>query len=118
MRNAKDFDVAGVGLLEAGDQAKAGGLARAGWAEHREELAAGDGECDVVDSADITEVARHAIEGNGLGHFRPCTRGALSPGGTPCDISGLLPHARSGPRRLFAAARHAEESQRPPRIAM
>ena len=54
---AEDLDVALVGLLEAGDQAQAGGLARARRPEHGEELAFGDVERDAIDGADRAEVA-------------------------------------------------------------
>ena len=56
---------AGGRLLEAGDQSQARGLARAGGAEHGEELARRDVEIDAVDRADGAEVALDAAEGDG-----------------------------------------------------
>ena len=55
---AENLDMALVGLLEAGDEAQAGGLARARGAEHGEELALGDVEGDAVDGPDRAEMAR------------------------------------------------------------
>ena len=66
---AENLDAAGCRLLEAGDQAQAGGLARAGWSEHGEELALADVEVDGIDGPDRAEVARHLLEGDGWGHL-------------------------------------------------
>ncbi len=57
-----DLDAAGVRLLEPGDQAQAGRLARTGWAEQGEELAVRDLEAHAVDGADLAEVATHGGE--------------------------------------------------------
>src|SRR5439155_25786198 len=46
---AGQHDTASAGLLEAGDRAQGRGLAAAGRAEQREELAASDAEADAVD---------------------------------------------------------------------
>ncbi|MCY1306980.1 hypothetical protein D9M70_568730 [compost metagenome] len=54
---AVDADGAGRGLLEAGDQAQASGLARARWAEHGEELAVLDIDGYPVDGLDLAELA-------------------------------------------------------------
>ena len=50
---AAEEDLAGVGLLEARDHAQGRRLARARGPEHREELAAGDLEVDMVDGDDV-----------------------------------------------------------------
>ena len=71
---AENLDAAGCRLLEAGDQAQAGGLARAGWPEHGEELTLADVEIDSVDSPDRAEVTRHLLEGDGCGHKRTFLR--------------------------------------------
>src|SRR6185437_9343287 len=69
---AENLDMTLVGLLEAGDEAQARGLARARGAEHGEELAFGDVERDAVDGADRAEPAAdvHKPDGwrHGLGH--------------------------------------------------
>ena len=54
---AVEEDPARVGLLEAGDQAQAGRLARARRPEQREELAVVDLEAHLVDGADVAEAA-------------------------------------------------------------
>ena len=64
-RLAEDLDMAGRRLLEAGDQAQAGRLARARRPEHGEELARRDVEVDAVDGADGAEMAGDAAEGDG-----------------------------------------------------
>ena len=56
-RLAEDLDTARRRLLEAGDQAQAGGLARARWPEHGEELARRDVEVDAIDGAHRAEMA-------------------------------------------------------------
>jgi len=50
-RLAEDGDSAGGRLLEAGDQPEAGGLARTGRPEHREEFAGRDVEVELIDGA-------------------------------------------------------------------
>ncbi|MNO97278.1 hypothetical protein D3C76_889790 [compost metagenome] len=55
--DAMDADRAAVRLLEAGDQAQAGGLARTGRPEHGEEFAVIDVDADLVDGLDLAEAA-------------------------------------------------------------
>ena len=59
---AENLDMAAGRLLEAGDQAQAGRLARARRPEHGEELAVGDVERDIIDRAHRAEMARHVLE--------------------------------------------------------
>ena len=65
---AENLDMTFVRLLEAGNQAQAGGLARAGRPEHGEELAFSDVESDAIDGADRAEVAAAVDESNGWRH--------------------------------------------------
>ena len=83
---AENLDVAGGRLLEAGDQAKAGRLARAGRAEHGEELARPDVEVDGVDGLHRAEMARDLFEGDGWGHVNELLREAC-----PASRRHLLP---------------------------
>ena len=53
------------GLLEAGDHAQRRGLARAGRAEHREELAVRDVEVDAGDRLHVAEALDHAFQPHG-----------------------------------------------------
>ncbi len=89
---AENLDMALVRLLEAGDEAQAGGLARARGPEHGEELTFGDVERDAVDGADRAEPAAdvHEPDGwrHGLGH-RGSGPGFRGPGRS-CR-SGYLP---------------------------
>lgn len=55
---------AGTGLLEPGDQPQHGGLARAGGAEHREELAVVDVQGEVVHGDDIAEALGQSAQGD------------------------------------------------------
>ena len=59
--HARDLDGAGLGLLEAGDQAQQRRLAAAGRAEQGDELAALDAELRVVDGPDGAEALRNAV---------------------------------------------------------
>ena len=72
-----ELDAPAVGALEAGDQPQAGRLARAGRAEHREELVLGDLEVDAVDGHDLAVCLARADEAHGgvpvTGHRRSCT---------------------------------------------
>jgi len=68
---AEDLDMAACGLLEAGNQPEAGGLAGTGRAEHGEELAGRDLQIDAIHSADLAEMARHLLETNGGHWFLP-----------------------------------------------
>jgi len=61
-------DGASTGLLEAGDQAQAGGLARAGRAEHGEEFAILDVDGHPIDGFDVAERAGHIGELHCKGH--------------------------------------------------
>ncbi|MNU01598.1 hypothetical protein D3C72_2450480 [compost metagenome] len=63
-----DADGTRAGLLEAGDQAQAGGLARARWAEHGEELAVLDIDGYPVDGLDLAELAGNLGELDGKCH--------------------------------------------------
>ena len=93
-RLAEDLDVAGGRLLEAGDQAQAGGLARAGGAEHGEELARRDVEIDAVDRAHGAEVARDARkETAGVsGHDAPGSQASMPLGnGAAQGVGRALP---------------------------
>ena len=65
---AEDLDMALVRLLEAGNEAQAGRLARARRAEHGEEFAFHDVEGDAIDGADRAEVAGDVDESNGRRH--------------------------------------------------
>src|SRR5262245_34041454 len=65
---AEDFDVARRRLLETGDQAQAGCLARARRAEHGEEFTLGDLERHIIDGAHAAEVPRHMLETDGGDH--------------------------------------------------
>ncbi|MNN42007.1 hypothetical protein D3C81_1561590 [compost metagenome] len=66
---AVDADGAGRGLLETGDQAQAGGLARAGRAEHGEEFAVLDVNGHPVNGLHVAELAGDLGELNsGGGH--------------------------------------------------
>ncbi|MNO63306.1 hypothetical protein D3C76_540120 [compost metagenome] len=60
-----DADRTAGGLLEACDQAQAGGLARAGRAEHGEEFAIDDVDADLVDGLDLAEGAGNLGELDG-----------------------------------------------------
>ncbi|MCY1185971.1 hypothetical protein D9M73_267960 [compost metagenome] len=60
-----DADRAAGGLLEACDQAQAGGFARAGRAEHGKELAIDDVDADLVDGLDLAEGAGNLGELDG-----------------------------------------------------
>ncbi|MNW08130.1 hypothetical protein D3C71_2048600 [compost metagenome] len=60
-----DADRAAVRLLEAGDQAQAGGLARTGRPEHGEEFAVIDVDADLVDGLDLAEGAGNLGELDG-----------------------------------------------------
>ena len=62
---AEDLDMPLVGLLEAGDQPQASGLAGAGGAKHGEELAFADVEGDAVGRPDVAEMARDVDEFDG-----------------------------------------------------
>ena len=86
---AVDLDAAAGRLLESGDQAQAGGLARTGRTEHGEELAVRDLERDLADGEHVAERPADRME-------RDRRRGRAGRGGT-----------QGGPR-----------DQRPPRIAM
>ncbi|MNI85739.1 hypothetical protein D3C73_1427610 [compost metagenome] len=55
--DAMDEDRAAVGLLETRYKAQAGGLARAGGAEHRKELTIDDVDADLVNGLDLAEGA-------------------------------------------------------------
>ena len=66
---SEQLDRARIGLLEAGDQPQAGGLARAGRAEHREEFSFGDVEVDAVHRADRAEMTGDAPEAYGRSLF-------------------------------------------------
>ncbi len=59
---AVDTDRAGTGLLEPGDQPQAGGLARAGWAQHGKELAVLDINGDPVNGLHIAELTGYLGE--------------------------------------------------------
>ncbi|MDT4863060.1 hypothetical protein FQZ97_977490 [compost metagenome] len=72
---AMDADGAGSGLLEAGDQAQAGGLARAGRAEHGEEFAVPDIDGHPVDGLHIAELAGDLGELNSGGGHGERSRG-------------------------------------------
>ena len=65
---AENLDMPLVRLLEAGNEAQAGGLAGARRPEHGEELAFGDVEGDAVDGADRAEMAAAVDESNGGRH--------------------------------------------------
>ena len=74
---AVELDAPGVGLFEAGDDAQQRGLAAAGRAQQRHQLAGGDVQADVVERlegakalADLVDDDAHAV--------CPCGRGALS----------------------------------------
>ena len=70
-----------VGPLEAGDHAQQGRLARAGRAEHREELAVGDLEIDAVGGHDRAEAFADAGEAHrGCAGTRAGTRGDVARG--------------------------------------
>ncbi len=60
-----DADRTAGGLLEACDQAQAGGLARARGAEHGEEFAIDDVDADLVDGLDLAEGAGNLGELDG-----------------------------------------------------
>ena len=78
---AVDQDLALVRLLEAGDHPQRRRLAAAARAEHREELALGDVEVDVVDGGEVAE----ALD-DGRGARR--SAGPLGPSG--CRPSSLV----------------------------
>ena len=59
---AGEGDAAGVGALDAGDEAQRGGLAGAGGAEQDDEFAVGDGEREVADGAGAAEALGEAVE--------------------------------------------------------
>ena len=59
---AVDHQPAGVGRLEAGQQAQQGGLAAARAAQKREQLAAFDDEVDIVDGRDRAEAFGDAFD--------------------------------------------------------
>ena len=59
---AVEFDASGVGLLEAGDHAQGGGLAAAGSAEQRIELAGRDVEVDTGYRGDPVERLDQLLE--------------------------------------------------------
>ncbi|MNN47592.1 hypothetical protein D3C81_1620200 [compost metagenome] len=65
---AMDADGAGGRLLEAGDQAQAGGLAGTGRAEHGEELAVTDFDGYPVDGTHVAVVTADVGELDGCGH--------------------------------------------------
>ncbi|MNT46157.1 hypothetical protein D3C72_1827840 [compost metagenome] len=65
---AMNADAAGAGLLETGDQAQAGGLARARGTEHGEELAILDVDGHPVDGLDLAEDAGDTGELHCEGH--------------------------------------------------
>jgi hypothetical protein len=56
---AEDLDVAFGGLLESGDEAQAGGLARTGRPQHGKKLAIENLQIDPVQGFHITVVTRH-----------------------------------------------------------
>ena len=110
---AEDFDMAGVRLLEAGDEAQARRLAGAGGAEHGEELARQDGEVDAVHRLHRPEVPRHAARSGRQGLLGRCRswrawdRGCS--GRFKCaSYSGLTPLDSS----ISALARHPEVAVR------
>ena len=74
---AVEQDAAGAQLLEAGEQAQQRGLAAAGGAEQREELALPDVEGEVFDRADRAEALGHALEAHQRG--RPPAGAASRP---------------------------------------
>src|SRR4029078_12238844 len=65
---AEDLDVTFCRLLETGNEAQAGGLARAGRAEHSEEFALGDIEGHAVDGPHRPKMAADIHESNGRRH--------------------------------------------------
>src|SRR5262245_23479705 len=66
---AEDLDVTFCRLLETGNEAQAGGLARAGRAEHGEEFALGDIEGHAVDGPHRAEMAADIREFDGWRHW-------------------------------------------------
>ena len=64
---AADPDLAGIGLVEAGDQPQQRGLAAAGGAEKGEELARLDGEVDVLEDVvgAVGQVDVFDVDGDG-----------------------------------------------------
>src|SRR3990170_2767379 len=87
----EDLDMALVRLLEAGDEAQAGRLARARRTEHGEKFALHDVEGDAVDSPDRTEAARGVLEADRWRHgeaatvaARPLWTGPLPNGRATC----------------------------------
>ena len=66
---AEDLDVTFSRLLETGNEAQAGGLARAGRAEHGEEFALGDIEGHAVDGPHRAEMAADIHEFDGWRHW-------------------------------------------------
>ena len=62
---AGELDRACVGAFEAGDHAQDGCLARAGWAEQREELAVVDVQVDIVYRNDVTELPAKSTQADG-----------------------------------------------------
>ena len=91
---AADGDGAGVGALDAGDQAESRGLAGAGRAEQDDELAVGDGERKVADGAGAAEALARGF------------RGRPQPCGAPSALARARPEVASkSERRALSRAR-------------
>ena len=77
---AVEQDPAGGRQLEAGDHPQGRGLARAGRAEHREELAVADVEVDAVDRDDVAIALLDALEADrdGASAARSCAAPAVA----------------------------------------
>src|SRR6478672_3005690 len=72
---AEDLDVTFCRLLETGNEAQAGGLARSGRAEHSEEFTLRNVEGDAVYSPHRAEMAADIYESNGWRHGAAPSRG-------------------------------------------
>ncbi|MCY1178138.1 hypothetical protein D9M73_184770 [compost metagenome] len=103
-----DADGAGSRLLEAGDQAQAGGLAGAGRAEHGEEFAVPDIDGHPVDGLHLAELAGDLGELNsGGGH------GERSRGQEIRRAKGL-PELKSGETKVSVGTNAQDRAGEPP----
>jgi hypothetical protein len=87
-----ETDLAGVGLIEAGEEAEEGGLAAAGGPEQGEQLAIGDGQLGAVDRGDLAEA---------LGNLRDVDVDRILPVATSLtgNLDRIPPHPALSPRR-------------------
>src|SRR5262245_65749244 len=102
---AEDLDVTFRRLLETSNEAQAGGLARAGRAEHGEEFALGDIEGHAVDGPHRAEMAADIHEFDGWRHWLRIRGSGPAVGGRAARW-----WARYLPRMAIKSVAHDESS--------